>query len=323
MCENVLFLVVFKIVNSIIAVAKIALPLIIIVMGSLDLVKFATKGTQEEFTAAMKKFAYRFVAAVVIFFLPTIVKALMNTLITDLETYNIDCLFNVTEENISLAKTRNATEAVQYAEENPTYQNYEQARRYINRVTDEAQKSALTTKNEAIKEKLDAEMASQRASVVEEAKKKKSSKNTGNGSSFAIDKTGNEIVDYALGFVGKRYVFGGPCGRSQPDLDSCYASGSATDCSGFVTGVYYHFGVDLRDGGGTSTYTLINKGTKVNSISEAKPGDLIFYGTENSHVAMYMGNDQIVHAQCTKCGIVTSPNASTYNHIYGIRRIID
>ena len=42
-------------------------------------------------------------------------------------------------------------------------------------------------------------------------------------------------------------------------------------------------------------------------LSELQPGDLVFYGGKNiHHVAMYIGNGQVVHAQSTNTGIVVS-----------------
>ena len=171
MCENVLFLVVFKIVNSVIAVLKIALPLIIIVMGSVDLLKFATKGTQEEFTATVKKFAYRFVAAVVIFFLPTIIKASMG-IIDNYDNNYVKCAFNVDNEMIELAKSRNAVKAVENAEKNPTYQNVSMARRYVSKTANDSDKSALTARLDVVQQALDDEREQQRKGEIEEAKKR-------------------------------------------------------------------------------------------------------------------------------------------------------
>ena len=53
------------------------------------------------------------------------------------------------------------------------------------------------------------------------------------------------------------------------------------------------------------------KGTKI-SVSELKPGDLIFYSKNGSinHVAMYIGGGQVIHASCPKYGI----RISKYNY---------
>ena len=105
------------------------------------------------------------------------------------------------------------------------------------------------------------------------------------------------IVNYALQFVGNRYVWGG----NDPH--------SGVDCSGFTKYVYSHVaGVSLPRVSREQART----GTKIDS-SKMRPGDLIFYtdrkGTVN-HVAMYIGNGQIVHAASRRSGI----KISTWNY---------
>ncbi len=115
---------------------------------------------------------------------------------------------------------------------------------------------------------------------------------------------GEEIAQYALQFVGNPYVYGGT------------SLTHGTDCSGFVQSVYAHFGYSLS----RTTTTQIMQGSAV-SYSNARPGDLIFY---SGHVAMYIGNGQIVHASNSAPyptgGIKISP--ATYSTIIGIRRIV-
>jgi cell wall-associated NlpC family hydrolase len=107
----------------------------------------------------------------------------------------------------------------------------------------------------------------------------------------------SKLVNYALQFVGGRYVWGG----TDPH--------TGADCSGFVQYVYRHVaGISLP----RVSRDQANSGTVVNS-SQMQPGDLIFYtnskGTVN-HVAMYIGNGQVVHAASRKSGI----KISTWNY---------
>lgn len=115
---------------------------------------------------------------------------------------------------------------------------------------------------------------------------------------------GEEIVKYALQFVGNPYVWGGT------------SLTNGTDCSGFTQSVYAHFGYGLS----RTTYTQINEGKAV-SYENAKPGDLIFY---DGHVTIYMGGGQMVHASNSapypQGGIKVS---NVYSGIIGIRRIVD
>ena len=111
--------------------------------------------------------------------------------------------------------------------------------------------------------------------------------------------SGSSIVDYAKQFVGNPYVWGGTS-----------LTGGA-DCSGFTQSVYAQFGYSLP----RTSYEQQNWGTEV-SYADAQPGDLICYG---GHVAIYMGNGQIVHASNSRDGIKISNNAA-YRTILSVRR---
>ena len=107
----------------------------------------------------------------------------------------------------------------------------------------------------------------------------------------------SQVVNYALQFVGGRYVWG----SNDPH--------TGADCSGFVKYVLSHVaGVCLP----RTSREQAKTGRSVKS-SEMRPGDLIFYtnskGTVN-HVAMYIGNGQIVHAASRRSGI----KISTWNY---------
>ncbi len=103
------------------------------------------------------------------------------------------------------------------------------------------------------------------------------------------------ICEYAKQFLGNRYVYGG----------SSLTKG--TDCSGFTMRVYEKFGISLPH----SSRAQATMGTKI-SASEAKPGDLFFYGGRKSinHVALYIGGGQVIHASSPKTGI----RISNYNY---------
>ncbi len=99
------------------------------------------------------------------------------------------------------------------------------------------------------------------------------------------------VVSYALQFVGNRYVWGGT------SLEN------GVDCSGFTMRILGKYGISLPH----SSKAQPSYGTKI-SASEAKPGDLFFYGSGRSisHVAIYIGNGQIVHASNKRDGIKVS-----------------
>ncbi|MBQ2802733.1 MAG: C40 family peptidase [Lachnospiraceae bacterium] len=111
---------------------------------------------------------------------------------------------------------------------------------------------------------------------------------------------GKAVAEYALQFVGNPYVYGG----------SSLTEG--TDCSGFVMSVYANFGVSLPH----SSAADRNQGYAVDGLENAQPGDLICY---SGHVALYIGDGQIVHASTAKTGIIVS--RADYKKILAIRRI--
>ena len=111
---------------------------------------------------------------------------------------------------------------------------------------------------------------------------------------------GQQVADFALQFVGNPYVYGGT------------SLTNGADCSGFTLAVYANFGVSLPH----SAAAQNKKGTNVGSISNAIPGDLVYY---SGHIGIYIGNGQIVHASTPRTGIVVS--SATYDRILGVRRI--
>lgn len=102
----------------------------------------------------------------------------------------------------------------------------------------------------------------------------------------------SEIVTYALQFVGNRYKYGG----TNPN--------TGVDCSGFTSYVMrYAAEVELPHSSGGQS----RMGRQVSS-SEMRPGDIICYGSGKriNHVALYIGNGQIVHASTERTGIKVS-----------------
>lgn len=100
-----------------------------------------------------------------------------------------------------------------------------------------------------------------------------------------------DMVQYACQFVGNRYVWGGT------------SLTNGVDCSGFTMRIYEKYGIYLPH----SSSAQSGYGTKINP-SDAKPGDLFFYGNGGgiNHVAMYIGNGQVVHASSARTGIKIS-----------------
>ena len=101
----------------------------------------------------------------------------------------------------------------------------------------------------------------------------------------------NKVVRYALQFLGNRYMFGG----TDPNR--------GVDCSGFTAYV-------MRNAAGVSlSHSSSAQAREGKKVGTPKAGDLIFYSSNGkiNHVAMYIGNGQVVHASTEKTGIKISP----------------
>ena len=101
----------------------------------------------------------------------------------------------------------------------------------------------------------------------------------------------NQVINYALNFVGNPYVYGGN------------SLTNGTDCSGFTKLIYAKYGVSLPRSAPAPSYSGISVG-----IENMMPGDLVFSGYDGQigHVAIYIGNNKLVHALNSNVGIVVT-----------------
>ena len=160
-------------------------------------------------------------------------------------------------------------------------------------------------RNEKARRQEEARRAAEEKKETEQESKKEENPTTGSNSGSS---SGNEIANYAQKFVGNRYVWGGT------------SLTKGADCSGFVYTIYKQFGYKIPR---VSRDQAKSAGRKVN-ISDRQPGDLIFFTNSNgvvNHVAMYIGNDKIVHAANSRQGIIISKY--NYREVKSVRRIVD
>lgn len=110
----------------------------------------------------------------------------------------------------------------------------------------------------------------------------------------------SEVVDLAMQYLGYPYCYGG-------------SSPSGFDCSGFVRYVYSQFGCSLN----RTASAQMSNGTSV-SMSELQPGDLVFFlksgsgASRASHVGIYIGGGQFIHASTSSTGVIISDMDSAY-----------
>ena len=101
----------------------------------------------------------------------------------------------------------------------------------------------------------------------------------------------NQVVNYAMQFVGGPYVYGGN------------SLTNGTDCSGFTKLVYANYGINLPRSAPEQAYSGVSVG-----LDNIMPGDLVLSGYDGviGHVAIYIGNEQLVHALNSNVGIVVT-----------------
>lgn len=110
----------------------------------------------------------------------------------------------------------------------------------------------------------------------------------------------SEVVSYAKQYLGYPYVYGGSSPRG-------------FDCSGFVRYVYSHFGYNLN----RTASSQMDNGAAV-SMAELQPGDLVFFkksgssASRASHVGIYIGGGQFIHASTSRTGVIISDMDSAY-----------
>ena len=162
------------------------------------------------------------------------------------------------------------------------------ARELLSELTAEekARLAAIEKKKQEEAARKAAELAKQqeaeRKQQEEAAQQQESGSSSGSSESSAPGSSNSTKAEKALAFaraqIGKPYVWG--------------ATGPGSyDCSGLTQGAWKAAGVTLP----RTTYDQVNAGTTV-SVSQAQPGDLVFFYDDISHVGLYIGDGKMIHA---------------------------
>ncbi|MFE6647308.1 NlpC/P60 family protein [Nocardioides sp. NPDC057772] len=150
-------------------------------------------------------------------------------------------------------------------------------------------KTTMQQKKNEIDEKFEAAQAELDELEADELEKIQSTDTSIPGNLPSPSGRAKVAVDYALAQVGDAYVYG--------------ATGTESwDCSGLTMGAWGEAGVSLPH----SSSAQYSSGPQV-SRDQLAPGDLVFYYSPISHVGMYIGNGQIVHASNPSTGVKVSP----------------
>jgi cell wall-associated NlpC family hydrolase len=137
---------------------------------------------------------------------------------------------------------------------------------------------------------------------------------------FTLPTTSNEALNIVIHagdrYIGNSvYVFGG--GRNAYD-----AANGRFDCSGFVAWAFAQAGINV----GAQTDILKNTGTRL-SISEARPGDLVFFDTYkiDGHVGIYLGGGKFIGSQSSTGIAIADMNSQYYSQTFNgrVMRIIN
>lgn len=140
------------------------------------------------------------------------------------------------------------------------------------------QEEAARKAAELARQQQEAEQQRQQEAAQQEATQQESSEPSTSTSDSSYATKAEKALAFARAQIGKPYVWG----ATGPD---------SYDCSGLTQAAWKAAGVDLP----RVTYDQVNAGTTV-PLSQAQPGDLVFFYDDISHVGLYIGNGMMIHA---------------------------
>lgn len=170
-----------------------------------------------------------------------------------------------------------------------------EAQHLLNSLTaqEKARLAALRAKQEAAAkaaaQKLAQQIAAKQKAAQEAAAKAAAAQGTPAPPAPGTSSQAEKAIAFARDQLGKPYVWG----ATGPD---------SYDCSGLTQAAYKAAGIDLP----RTTYDQVNVGTRV-AESDLQPGDLIFFYSDISHVGLYIGNGEMIHAPHTGTVVKIAP----------------
>ncbi|MBQ2639890.1 MAG: C40 family peptidase [Bacilli bacterium] len=258
------------ILNKTLKLLQLILPIILIVMLSVQIVKLVVNPDSD---SDKKSMINKGLAIVIFFMLPIIVNIIFGLLPTNMEVSK--CWKEATATKKKLGNN------------NPTIQKGGETKVYKQR---KVKKSKISPTKKKSKKKIKAKKSINALIARNRNKKLNALKHKTVGSEKGI-----KLVNYAKKFLGKRNKSGG--------LRYCYGGSNpnkCTDCSGFVGYVFKHFGISLPRVS-TSIPSTSAKYKKVTN-GKLKAGDIVVYSSKHVAIATGKGN-QVIHASCEKVGI--------------------
>ena len=321
-CGNVDLLYVLSMIRGIVGFMKIIAPVILIIMSMVDVLRAVISSNQEQLSKNLKRIPNRIMICAVILLLPTIFEFVIDSV--DSSNQSIACFQSATSENVQVAYQDLALTLITRAEEENAAGDYNKARLTLAgvsevtpRINDEMVRSTLIDRARTLETQIENNNRIVINTVtVPDYSSSTGSTGGGGGHSFTIEGStggggghgfgeyqinnrtfinsprlamqlvsvdegtfGGSLVMRALNYLGVPYVYGGN------DMNS------GIDCSGFTQQLFAQYNVSIprtANAQGLSSQFITVQG----GISNAKPGDLLFYPNNSGgyrHVAIYAG----------------------------------
>lgn len=305
-CSDPDILSVLYYVNMIVNLIKIAGPIVLIFASSIDIIKAVMASDQEGIQKNTHKIPSRLLLCACIFLIPSIIQ--MTLYSVEPENELTACLQAATPKKIQTAYKKIALEAVKAAEKQKTIGACNSADIAISKLKNSKTKTNYTNRVKTVRTTIEEDKNKTLAKLKETIDDFINNSNSSNSSNYGSISSDNDVVNYAQKFLGTPYVYGGN------------SLTEGIDCSGFTQQVYAHFGVTLP----RTADAQSKVGTTVNGLSNAKPGDLLFFENDGDsaldHVAIYMGGGKRIHASSAK-GYITIDSSITTQGLRVIKRV--